>query len=153
NPAHLDHLGWAADDPRVVRLRNPLASDRSILRPTLLFGLLEALQLNVRRQSSDVRLFEIGRIFEARGPGALPHEDTRIGVVLSGLRAPRSWFVDRARVDLFDAKGAVESLVTALGRDEVRVEPTDVPFLEAGRAGSVLVDGTVVGRLGELRQE
>jgi phenylalanyl-tRNA synthetase beta chain len=153
NPAYLDHLGWTADDQRVVRLRNPLAADRSILRPTLLFGLLEALQLNVRRQSPDVRLFEIGRIFEARGPGALPHEDTRVGLVLSGLRAPRSWFTDRARVDLFDAKGAVESLVTALGREEIRVEPTDAPFLEAGRAGSVLVDGTVVGHLGELHPE
>ncbi|PYM63581.1 MAG: phenylalanine--tRNA ligase subunit beta [Candidatus Rokuibacteriota bacterium] len=42
DPAHLNHLGWAADDPRVVRLRNPLAVDRSVLRPTLLFGLLEA---------------------------------------------------------------------------------------------------------------
>ena len=94
-----------------------------MLRPTLLFGLLEALATNVRRQTLDVRLFEIGRVFEGRGAGELPREDTRVGVVLTGLRAPRAWHAPRARVDVFDVKGAVEGLVEALGRGEVGVEP------------------------------
>ena len=136
-----------------MRLQNPLAADRSVLRPTLLFGLLEALATNVRRQTPDVRLFEIGRVFEGRGAGELPREDTRVGVVLTGLRAPRAWHAPRARVDVFDVKGAVEGLVEALGRGEVSVEPATAPYLEDGRAATVLVQGTPVGTLGELHPD
>ncbi len=154
NPAYLGHLGWEPDDPRVVALQNPLAADRSVLRPTLLFGLLEALATNVRRQAPDIRLFEVGRVFESQGPGKLAHEETRVGVALTGLRAPRAWFADRARVDLFDAKGAVENVVEALGRGEVGVEVPEsgriAPYLEDGRAAVVLVQGSPVGVVGEL---
>jgi phenylalanyl-tRNA synthetase beta chain len=153
DPAYLRHLELSLDDPRVVRLQNPLATDRSVMRPTLLFGLLEALATNVRRQAPDVRLFEIGRVFEGRGPGTLPREDTRVGVVLTGLRAPRAWYAPRARADVFDAKGAVEGLVEALGRGEIGIEPGSAPYLEEGRAATVVVQGTPVGVAGELHPE
>src|SRR6185295_16558017 len=99
DPAHLRHLGLSVDAARVVRLQNPLAADRSVMRPTLLFGLLEALATNVRRQAPDVRLFEIGRVFEGQGPGVLPREDTRVGLVLTGQRAARAWHTPRAKAD------------------------------------------------------
>ncbi|HEY7138888.1 MAG TPA: phenylalanine--tRNA ligase subunit beta [Methylomirabilota bacterium] len=153
DPAHLRYLELAPDDPRVVQLRNPLAADRSVMRPTLIFGLLEALATNVRRQTPDVRLFEIGRVFEGRGPGVLPEEDTRVGIVLTGLRQPRAWYAPRARVDVFDAKGAVEELVEALGRGEVSAEPATAPYLEEGRAATVVVQGAPVGVLGELHPD
>ncbi len=153
DPAQLRHLGLAPDDPRVVRLQNPLGADRSVLRPTLLLGLLEAVATNVRRQAPDVRLFEIGRVFEGRGPDELPREDTRVAIVMTGLREPRAWYATRTRTDLFDVKGAAEGLVDALGRGEVTVEPATVPSLEDGRAVSVLVQGTPVGTLGELHPD
>jgi len=153
DPAHLRHVGLSPDDPRVVRLQNPLAADRSVMRPTLLFGLLEALATNVHRQAPDVRLFEIGRVFEGRGVGVLPHEDTRVGVVLTGLRASRAWYAHRTRADVFDAKGVVEGLVEALGRGEIRVEPTSPAYLEDGRAAALVVQGTRVGVVGELHPD
>jgi phenylalanyl-tRNA synthetase beta chain len=151
DPGALGRLGVAGDDARVVRLQNPLAVDRSVLRTTLLVGLLEAAATNARRQAPDLRLFEIGRVFEARGPGELPREETRVGVLLTGLRVPRAWFADRARADVFDVKGAAEAVVEALGRTDVAVEPTELPYLEEGRAAMVLVQGTRVGTIGELR--
>ena len=153
DPAHLRHLGLSPDDPRVVRLQNPLAADRSVLRPTLLFGLLEALAANVRRQSPDVRLFEIGRVFEGQGAGVLPREDTRAAVVLTGLRAARAWYTPRAKADVFDAKGLVEGLVEALGRGEVSATPTAAPYLEDGRAATVVVQGVPAGIVGELHPD
>jgi phenylalanyl-tRNA synthetase beta chain len=153
DPAHLRHLGLRPDDVRVVRLRNPLSADRSVLRPTLLFGLLEALQTNVRRQTPDVRLFEVGRVFEGLGAGELPREDTRVGVALTGLRAMRTWHGPPARADVFDVKGALEGLVEALGRGEVAVRATTAPYLEDGRAATLLVQGTPVGTLGELHPD
>jgi phenylalanyl-tRNA synthetase beta chain len=153
DPAHLRHLDLSPDDPRVVRLQNPLAADRSVMRPTLLFGLLEALAANVRRQSPDVRLFEIGRVFEGQGAGVLPREDTRAAVVLTGLRAARAWYTPRAKTDVFDAKGLVEGLVEALGRGEVSATPTAAPYLEDGRAATVVVQGVPVGIVGELHPD
>lgn len=154
NPAYLAHVGMAPDDPRILALQNPLAADRSVLRPTLLFGLLEAIQTNVRRQAPDVRLFELGRVFESQGAGKLALEETRIGIVLTGLRAPRSWFSGKARTDVFDAKGAVETVAEALGRGEVTVGPLDetaAPYLEEGRGATVVAEGSAVGVMGELR--
>ena len=84
NPAHLSHVGLAADDARVVTLQNPLAADRSVLRPTLLLGLLESIQTNVRRQMPDVRLFEIGRVYESQGAGKLALEETRVAIAVTG---------------------------------------------------------------------
>src|SRR5262249_20979657 len=151
--AYLRHVGLSPDDPRVVRLQNPLATDRSVMRPTLLFGLLEALATNVHRQAPDVRLFEIGRVFEGLGPGVLPREDTRVGVVLTGLRAPRAWYASRARADVVGARGAVAAPVEALALGEMSVEPNSTPYLEDGRAATVVVQGTPVGVVGELHPD
>jgi phenylalanyl-tRNA synthetase beta chain len=83
----------------------------------------------------------------------LPREDTRVGIVLTGLRAPRAWYAPRDRVDVFDAKATVEAVVEALGRGEVGTEPTIVPYLEDGRAVSILVRGAPVGTVGELHPD
>jgi phenylalanyl-tRNA synthetase beta chain len=83
----------------------------------------------------------------------LPREETQVGIVLTGLRAPRAWYATRARVDVFDAKGAIEGVIEALGRGEVGTEPATVPYLEDGRAVWVLVQGTRVGTVGELHPD
>jgi phenylalanyl-tRNA synthetase beta chain len=153
DPAHLAHLGWDVGDPRVVTLRNPLAADRSVLRPTLVFGLLEAVRTNVRRQAADVRLFELGRVFEAEGPGQLAREETRLGIVLTGARDARAWFGGKARVDVFDVKGMVENVVEALGQEAVGATLASVPYLEEGRAGTLMVGEVPVGVLGELHPD
>jgi phenylalanyl-tRNA synthetase beta chain len=150
DPARLPLVGLTADDARVVTLQNPLAADRSVLRPTLLFGLLEAIQTNVRRQTSDVRLFEVGRVFESQGAGKLAVEDTRVGIALTGLRAARAWYASKARADVFDVRGAVETVVEALGRGAIDVEPLEAVYLEEGRAATVTVQGAPVGVFGEV---
>ncbi len=150
SPAHLAAMGFTEHDPSLLRLRNPLSMDRSVLRPTLLPGLLEALATNQHRQSSDVRLFELGRIFRAGGPDGLAKEATHVGLAASGLREPRSWWSGRARIDLFDVKGVIEALVETLGGGSFEVRETEASYLEIGRAAEVLVAGQAVGRFGEL---
>jgi phenylalanyl-tRNA synthetase beta chain len=150
DPAYLPHLGSSADNGHAVKLQNPLAADRSVLRPTLLFGLLETARTNARRQAPDVRCFEVGRVFLGQGPGQLVREETRVGIVMTGMRGRRSWFGGAARVDAFDLKGAVESVVEALERGEVSVDAVQAPYLEQGRGAAVLVGGVDVGVLGEL---
>jgi phenylalanyl-tRNA synthetase beta chain len=121
-----------------------------VLRPTLLLGLLESIQTNVRRQMPDVRLFEIGRVYESQGAGKLALEETRVAIAITGLRAPRSWFAGKARGDAHDVRGAVETVVEALGRGDVGVDVTDAPYLEEGRGATIVVAGAPVGVVGEV---
>ncbi|MCW5559985.1 MAG: phenylalanine--tRNA ligase subunit beta, partial [Verrucomicrobiae bacterium] len=102
----------------VVLLANPLSSDMTALRPSLLPGLLDTLRHNLARRSGDLQLFEIGRVFTAASSGgAGVREGWRVALVLTGARSPAFWSgAEReARCDLYDAKGVVEELLESLG--------------------------------------
>jgi phenylalanyl-tRNA synthetase beta chain len=150
DPRHLGVLGWDPASPDLMALRNPLSRERSVLRPSLVPGLLEAVTTNVQRQIPDVRCFEVGRVFRSGGPEGLAQEEVRVGIALSGPRAARTWFAGRERVDLYDAKGAAEHVLACLGVERYQVRPWARPFVEEGRGGEFLVAGEAVGWFGEL---
>jgi phenylalanyl-tRNA synthetase beta chain len=108
----------------LVELVNPLSSDMSVLRPSLLPGLLDALRHNLSHKNNDVALFEIGRAFQASLPGTSPgispggiQEERRVAIALTGTRHPLFWSGDDrgAKFDVFDLKGMLEELFEHLG--------------------------------------
>jgi phenylalanyl-tRNA synthetase beta chain len=117
SPRHNDLLALSSDDPcrQTVHLLNPLAEDQSVLRTSLLPGLLENLRRNVNHQNHDVRLFEVGKVFHPTGEGQ-PQEPFRLAAVLSGRRHPFSpaLYAGEDTADIFDAKGVVEQLLAGL---------------------------------------
>ncbi len=164
DPERLRLLGWDSASPELLTLRNPLSRERSVLRPTLVVGLLELVAGNLRRQNPDVRCFEVGRVFASGGPGGLAREDLRVGIALVGARCPRAWYQPREASDLYDPKGLAEHVLAALGIEEPQVLPgpddtagRDAPaeapglgFLEAGRSATLLVSEDPVGWFGEV---
>jgi phenylalanyl-tRNA synthetase beta chain len=156
DPARLKLLGW--DDPaRLVALQNPLSAERSIMRPSLLPGLLEVLATNVHRQSPDVRAFEVGTIFSPHRDtdGDRPaHEELWLGLALTGLRAPRAWHAGRERVDLYDAKGMAELALAAAGAPGAATAPwapgQEPAYFEPGRSARLVRDGEDLGWFGEV---
>ncbi len=87
-----------------LKLQNPLNADMTALRSSLVPGLLENVRTNVARHQYDVRLFEIGRVFDATG-----RETLRLALVATGRRTTGDW--ERTeKVDYFDLKGALEEL-------------------------------------------
>ena len=157
DPARLKRLGW--DDPALlITLQNPSSVERSVLRPSLVPGLLEALALNANRQMPDAQLFEVGNVFSPHRPedGDRPaHEELRLGIALTGLRAPRAWFTgQRDRVDVHDAKGLAELALHAAGVTDVstRLWPADrgPAYLEPGRAAGLVRGPMELGWFGEL---
>ncbi|MFL6038667.1 MAG: phenylalanine--tRNA ligase subunit beta [Gaiellaceae bacterium] len=106
------------DDPKALRLPEPLSADQAVLRTTLRRGLIESAQRNVDAGAEDVALFEIARVYLPSG-GKLPEERWRVGAIVSGGFAP--------------ANGAVETLHEAL-KVELRAERTTEPFLHPGKA-------------------
>ena len=150
DPARLRLLGWDPAAPDLMGLRNPLSQERSILRPTLVAGLLEVVATNRHRQNPDVRCFEVGRVFRSGGAAGLAREELRVGVALTGLRSERSWFGGREPADLFDAKGVAEHVLASLGVEGHEVRAGASSFLEEGRRGEFVVGGEVMGWFGEL---
>ncbi|HYB44073.1 MAG TPA: phenylalanine--tRNA ligase subunit beta, partial [Candidatus Methylomirabilis sp.] len=122
DPDRLARMGLA--DARLIALQNPLSRERSVLRPSLLPGLLEVLATNANHQTTDARVFELGHVFAPRRDedGDRPaHEELWAALALTGLRLPRAWFAGRERMDVYDAKGMAELVLTAAGVGEWEV--------------------------------
>lgn len=156
DPARLKSMGWA--DPGVlIALQNPLSLERSVLRPSLVPGLLEVLATNASRQMPDVQAFEVGTVFARHRPedGDRPlHEEIWLALALTGLRAPRGWHAGRERVDIYDAKGMAELALAAAGvsRAATACGPADrLPaYFEEGRGARLVLGGIELGCFGEV---
>jgi len=125
-----------------LQLRNPLAEDQQILRPSLIPGLLRAAERNFNRGARSVALFELGQIFLS----AEEEEVTRLGILLSGENVPHSWNQTSREYDLFDAKSIVE-MVYGFSLKTRRLAPTDLTALLCEFVSDKIVDraGTLDG--------
>lgn len=148
---HEAHLapGAEADSTKYVNLSNPISPERSSLRRSILTGLLDAAQLNLRF-TDRVALFEIGPVYQAQ-VDELPNEPRRVGLLMVGPVADRSWRDDTSRaMDFYDAKGAVEALLDDFGVAAVW-EPEEHPAMHPSRTAVVLAGETTIGHVGELQ--
>ncbi len=142
-----------------MTLENPMSSELSTMRTTLLPGLLEALQKNAARQAQRLRLFEVGLCFCPQKSGGL-QQDLTLGGLLWGNREPENWSAKTTSVDFFDAKGDVERLLESLGvnrvgETRVRFVAATHPVFHPGQYAE-LVDiesDVVIGRVGRLHPE
>ena len=137
-----------------LALANPIASDLSDMRPSLISGLLAAAQKNADRGVADVALFEVGQIFRGDRP-----EDqlTAAGGVRRGLAKPagigRHWSAPAAEVDAFDAKADALAVLVAAGApaQALQIVPGGPAWLHPGRSGTIQIGPqNVLGHFGEL---
>ncbi|MDR5905938.1 phenylalanine--tRNA ligase subunit beta [Franzmannia qiaohouensis] len=134
---------------RSPRLANPISSDMAVMRYSLFPGLIKALQHNLNRQQQRVRLFETGLVF--RGELDDLEQVPMVGALVCGSREPEGWAGGRDKVDFYDLKGDLESLI-ALGGDAAawRFEPAEHSALHPGQTAQVLHRGEAVGWIGTL---
>ncbi|HEX2025896.1 MAG TPA: phenylalanine--tRNA ligase subunit beta [Actinomycetota bacterium] len=144
-PAGDAELG--AEDRTPVRIANPISSDEAFLRTSLLPGLLRAARRNVSHRRVSVRLFDVGTVFAAGDPS--PDEGERVAALVTGP-VTEGWSADRRMQDFLDAKGILEHLLDGLGVVEWSLaEGLGKPW-HPGRSAAVLIDGEVLGQVGEL---
>jgi phenylalanyl-tRNA synthetase beta chain len=125
-----------------LQLRNPLAEDQQILRPSLIPGLLRAAERNFNRGARSVALFELGQIFLPTEP----EESPRLAILLSGENAVPSWNQTSRSYDLFDAKGILETVYGSTVQTR-RTDPNDLAALICELVSS----GRRIGYLGLVR--
>ena len=134
-----------------IALANPLSADLGVMRPALLPGLVEALKRNLARQQPRVRLFEIGRVFQAGSAGGPPDEALHLAAVACGSAHVQQWGDTERAVDYYDLRGDLESLLAMTGTfAEVDFVPAQVSWLHPGRSARIERDGQVLGHLGHL---
>ena len=134
-----------------LELSNPMTAEHQYLRTSLLGNVLSSLAANLHHEESGVGLFETGRVYLSRQDD-LPHEREMAVGVLWGERSSLSWSEARESVDFYDAKGAVEAVLDALGK-RPQFRPESVAILHPGRTAEVLVDGERVGVVGEVHPD
>ena len=138
-----------------VELANPIASHLSVMRSTLIGGLINTLLHNQRRRQSRLQIFETGRVFErATAPVAGQVDGYRQTLRIAGLSwgpvVAEQWGTKTRAVDFFDVKTDVEALNTS---GELRFEAAAHPAFHPGRSARVLrgeLQGQPVGWIGEL---
>ncbi|MEY2622310.1 MAG: Phenylalanine--tRNA ligase beta subunit [Pseudomonadota bacterium] len=149
--------GWEhtlAGNPDPIRLLNPIASQMSVMRSSLIGGLLQAVKFNLDRKAHRVRVFEVGRVF-LRDDTVADSDTTvqglnqpmRLAAVAYGPLNPLQWDSSEEVADFYDAKADVQAL---LAPGVPIFEPAEHPAMHPGRCASVKLNGRVVGHVGEL---
>lgn len=133
-----------------LRLANPIASDRTVLRQDILSSLLEVAERNARL-ADRMAFFEIGKVYLPVSGQTLPEEPRRIGILLSGPRSSASWqSSDRTPMDFFDLKGVVEALFIRLHLEGIVFTPGTDSSFHPGKCAYVAVGEQTIGVIGEL---
>lgn len=139
-------------DPAIdpVVLSNPISVELSVMRSSLMAGLLRAAQHNVNRQQLRVRLFETGLRFVPGEDGALAQRPA-LALLATGAVSPEQWSGAQRPVDFFDLKGDLEA-VLALGGDGVSYsfDAFERSGFHPGQSARILKDGVPIGALGTL---
>ena len=149
---------WEADfagEQNPIRLLNPIASQLSVMRTTLIGSLVANLQYNHARKQPRIRVFELGRVFlpdarAADGPLAVAglRQPLRVGAAACGPALGEQWGEPTRRAaDFFDIKADLEAL---LAPRAARFDAATHPAFHPGRSARVIVDGTPGGWIGEL---
>ncbi len=136
-----------------VKLINPMSSEQSVLRRSIIPGLLRSVAYNQSRGVADVQLFERGVVFSAAEGRKSPKERTLLSGILTGSYVQPGWNQEATAVDFFDAKGVVENLMRELCITKLQFKAIDAdaaPWLCPGRAASVVSGGRELGWIGEI---
>ncbi len=147
---------WEADfagSDRLIRLANPIASQLSVMRSTLIGGLVGNVVTNLKRKQNRVRVFETGRCFFRDVQGS-PVDGFRQPWNLAGLAyggvLPEQWGTTARNVDFFDIKGDLEMLLSPA---IIRFEKSRHAALHPGRSARVLLNDRDIGVVGELHPQ
>jgi phenylalanyl-tRNA synthetase beta chain len=137
-----------------IKLQNPIASQLSVMRSTLVGSLVANVRYNLNRKTNRVRAFEVGAIYVrddsvADGPLAVAgyRQPKRVAAIAYGPVADEQWGMDTRAVDFYDLKADLEQLFAP---QTLRFVKAEHPALHPGRSADVLLNGQKIGFIGEL---
>lgn len=151
DPADAERIGWVFGPGELpVELLNPMSEEQAQLRLTTLPGLMRAVSYNQRRGVNDVHLYEMGVTFKTAAGRKTPQERLVAAGALAGAWNRPGWNAPAVALDFFDGKGILETLFDEIDVKGWKVRPAEHAWLQPGRAADVIVNGDVVGWIGEV---
>ncbi len=160
-------------DLAALALPNPISADLSVMRTTLISGLLDTMRRNQSRQMPSMRLFETGLRFLPGNEQGQKTQDAHIqsdhgddiqiddtlqqqnmlAGLMVGKHLPEGWSSDTREADFFDAKADLQALFARANGVSLNFEPTDLAMLHPGQRAAIVCDGVRIGFLGQLNPE
>jgi len=133
-----------------IALQNPISADMSVMRTSLWSGLLSTAIYNLNRQQNRVRIFEAGQCFVPGENGELTQNMALAGLIC-GSRTPAGWTASKDKVDFFDIKGDLESVLALTGlAEQFSFSAAEHPALHPGQSAMLSRNGEQVGWIGQL---
>ncbi len=174
---HPETLRHTETSRRVLELENPLSEEAAVMRTSMAPGMLDMLAWNLNRDSENVRLFEMGRVYEMRGGERVEPARACLGATMAAVEGsipvgamldvsksstspskPKDgldgapWF-SRAAEAFRSFKGDVENLLAPFAYSELSFDRETAGYFHPGRSARVLMDGAVVGQFGQIAEE
>ena len=135
----------------VLELANPQSEEASVMRTSLVPGMLNMLAYNLNRGIDNVRLFEAGNVFQAAGPNA--EELKRICLGATGAASAPTVHQPARSLTFFDLKGDLETLLGAFRHTTLAYDSQTPDYYHPGRSARALMDGAVVAAFGQLHPD
>ncbi len=148
--------GLTAEDveENLITIKDPIIEGAVRMRPSLLSGLLKALQVNFNQQNKNVKLFEIGKVFaKSDDEDNLPLEKELLSLVLTGDEIFEKKLQTTRQMDFYDLKGALDTSLNAVKLTDLEYSSECIKHLQNGQSATVQFGGESVGTIGKLSSE
>jgi phenylalanyl-tRNA synthetase beta chain len=136
---------------KAISIRNPISTKASLLRTTILQGLLENVAWNLNRGADGIHIFEVGNAYFWEENSCA--EELSLGIVSAGYLGLNNWHEERAQTHFFHLKGACEALLSMLRYEPVVFLPGKHPSLEKESSLSIQLKGKKIGCIGVVRRD
>jgi phenylalanyl-tRNA synthetase beta chain len=134
-----------------IELANPLSEEASVMRTSMVPGMLGMLAYNLNRGGDNVRLFEAGNVFEASG--ATANQLKRICLGATGSAVTPSVHQPARPFSFFDLKGDVETVLHAFQHTRLAYDAQTPKYYHPGRSARAVIDGAVVAQFGQIHSD
>lgn len=141
-------FSWFTGDDEVL-LDNPVSEEMSVMRGSLLQGLMKTLEHNNGRGNNDISIFEIGRVFRKKGTG-FPEEVEMAGVAMTGRTGTTELYREGSGIDFFDIKGVFEALTEQFKIEGLEINKCSYDFMHPERSVVIMRDKKIIGIMGEI---
>ncbi len=155
SPKSADILGAGVNSNlrSFVKLLNPLSKDQSVMRTSLIPGLLSTVRLNSLRGQNDLRIFEWGKTY-IKEEEELPQEKQVLAALITGMVSTQKWYQEARDADLFDIKGMAENILGELGIDKAEYKRNSLKEgLDPNEYARISSSGSDIGAIGKVSKE
>jgi phenylalanyl-tRNA synthetase beta chain len=152
HPNNFDLLCLSDKDSlrNVIKLKNPISKEHTIMRTTLITGLLKNVNTNMMKGENSVQIFELAKVFKPKEDQLLPDEPLYLGVAACGLIKHAHWLEKVEEVDFYLLKGLLEKIFESLCIKDLKLLPLCHPSFHPGKSAKVLIGSKELGKLGQI---